>query len=120
MHAQGGQHGIALQAAASIVSYTIVKLLLDQGANIGLRTVDFQGASLLHVAVACKDRNTLKLLLEAGTYIYMADTDAFNQTPLHIAVILLPSRGLSDPGEFVGSSRQERRGGRMDPPPRCY
>jgi ankyrin repeat protein len=118
VNAQGSQHGIALQAAASIGSYTIVKLLLDQGANIGLRTVDFQGASLLHVAVACKDRNTLKLLLEAGAYICMADTDAFNQTPLHIAVILLLSRGLSNPGEFVGSSRQ--RGGRMDLPPRCY
>jgi ankyrin repeat protein len=87
VNAQGGKHGIALQAAVVLGRHKIVELLLSQGAKIDLRTVDFRGASLLHAAVACEDKRILNSLLEAGAHIYMADTDASNQTPLHIAAV---------------------------------
>ncbi|KAJ5894537.1 hypothetical protein N7495_006228 [Penicillium taxi] len=90
LNIQGGEYGNCLQAAACGGHLDVVKLLLSQGANIDILTVDSRGASLLHSAVACKDRETLNFLLEAGAHIYIAEADAFNQTPLHIAASYYP------------------------------
>ncbi|CAG8327534.1 unnamed protein product [Penicillium salamii] len=86
VNAQGGWHGSALQAAVSMGRHKVVKLFLENGVDINIYTVDLQGASLLHAAVACKDINTLDLLLEAGLHVDLGDYDIFNQTPLHISV----------------------------------
>jgi ankyrin repeat protein len=69
---------------------TIVKYLIEKGANVNLRS--FDGASLLHVAIIEKaDHAIIKLLIEAGINVNerhekLRDRN-YGLTPLYLAVL---------------------------------
>ena len=77
--------GLALQIASFHGNVEAVKQLLDNGANVNLRTLRFPRNTALHDAVLGGKEEVLKLLLKRGAKQIIAD-DAGN-TPLHLAAM---------------------------------
>ncbi|WP_341815349.1 ankyrin repeat domain-containing protein [Wolbachia endosymbiont (group B) of Aricia artaxerxes] len=71
-----------LYSAAEIGDLNLVKLLLDNGANIETKNGEYQ-ATPLHGAVLNERLNVVKLLLNRGANVNAEDKD--NWTPLHYA-----------------------------------
>lgn len=73
-----------LHMAAEVGNGRIVSLLLEAGADPGIRTVDVGGATPLHFAAAAGDVSAVQALLDAGAEVDARER-AWGQTPLMFA-----------------------------------
>jgi ankyrin repeat protein len=79
--ARGGHHERAIQAALYKGHLSIVRLLIDCGADI--YSLDVKGSSLLHIAAQTGDPEAVSLLIECGADVNARDGE--RSTALHIA-----------------------------------
>ncbi|PSN31977.1 hypothetical protein C0J52_25880, partial [Blattella germanica] len=92
-----GCKGTPLHSACNMAGATILKLLLENGADPNRR--DAQGQTPLHIAVREKDAECVHLLLAHGACVDVVDNDG--KTPLHEVKTLACAKFLVDHGANV-------------------
>ena len=77
------QGNTALHYAVMNRKTSLVRLLLDVGADVNVKSKKWWGTTALHQAVYKKDEHMVSVLLEAGADVHAIDQDG--STPLHYA-----------------------------------
>ena len=100
-------------ALGALCKESIIKLLIDKGANVDARTE--QGVTPLHVAAGCCEAGVVRLILDAGANLEAVDTRG--TTPLQLVPIthrdvvrLLVSRGARIPDKIRTGQHIEELG----------